>query len=144
MQPKLEGRFSDGRDFVSWTGDSISMGETLFRYRVSRGRFHISQGETLFLGRLYFVTPASFIFQPVTIETMGRYNPSALFLLEKLAGAHLQSLATDEKPPFNFNAFQSDRRETTFLFQRLSICIQRYNLIAFKGAWREEKPMADV
>jgi len=34
------------------------VGENLFRYRVSRGRFHISQGETLFRGRLYFVTPA--------------------------------------------------------------------------------------
>src|SRR6218665_2212749 len=34
------------------------MEETLFRYRVSGGRFHISQGETLFRGRLHFVTPA--------------------------------------------------------------------------------------
>ena len=29
-------------------------GETLFRYRVSGGRFHISQGETLFKERLCF------------------------------------------------------------------------------------------
>src|SRR6218665_2917299 len=34
------------------------MGVTLFRYRVSGGRFHINQGGTLFRGRLYFVTPA--------------------------------------------------------------------------------------
>src|SRR6218665_746964 len=128
MQPKLEGRFSDGRDFVSWTGDSISMGKTLFRYRVSRGRFHISQGETRFLGRLYFVTPASFIFQPVTIETMGRYNPSALFFCWRNWQAHIYNHwrqtrnhlsistpfnLTDEKPPFYFNAFQSVSSDTT-------------------------------
>ena len=33
-------------------------GETLFRTQSLRGEFHISQGETLFRGRLYFVTPA--------------------------------------------------------------------------------------
>src|SRR6218665_918244 len=54
MQPKLEGRFSDGRDSVSWTGDSISMGETLFRCRVSGGKISYQSrgdsvsGETLF------------------------------------------------------------------------------------------------
>src|SRR6218665_3359036 len=48
------------------------MGETLFRYRVSGGRFHISQGETLFRGRRYFVTPAL---------NNRRYNPILLVLL---------------------------------------------------------------
>ena len=48
MQPKLEGRFSDGRDSVSWTGDSISMGETLFRYRVSGGEIsYQSRGDSV-------------------------------------------------------------------------------------------------
>lgn len=53
----------------------------------------------------------------------GHYNPSALgFILVKLGVAHLRSLVTGEKPPF--------------LFQRLSIYIQRYNLVAFKVTFR--------
>src|SRR6218665_1134389 len=49
--------------------------------------------------------PASFVFQPVAIETMGATIHQRCHLLVKLAGAHLQSLVTDEKPPFYFNAF---------------------------------------
>src|SRR6218665_651445 len=51
----------------------------------------------------YEKLPASFIFQPVAIETMGRYNPSALAFIGVLAGGHLRSLVTGEKPPFFFN-----------------------------------------
>src|SRR6218665_574330 len=83
-----------------------------------------------FRGTESHVTPASFIFQPVGIETMGPYNPSALSFIGEIG--------------MRTSTITGDRRETTFLFQRLSVCIQRYNLVAFKGAWREEKPMADV
>src|SRR6218665_73542 len=56
--PKIEGRFSHGETLYRRWGDSISMEETLFQYRVSGGRLHFSQGENLFRGRLYFVTSA--------------------------------------------------------------------------------------
>ena len=54
------------------------MGESLFRYRDSGARFHISQGETLFRGRLYFVTPASEKRASSTKEGKfsGRYPPT--------------------------------------------------------------------
>ena len=32
-----------------------------------------------------------------------------------------------------------DRRETTFLSQRLSICIQRYNAKAFRGTFTDDE-----
>jgi len=38
-QPKIEGRFSHGETLYRRRGDSISMEETLFRYRVSGGDF---------------------------------------------------------------------------------------------------------
>src|SRR6218665_1642057 len=64
MQPKLEGRFSDGRDFVS--------------IQSLRGRFHISQRETLFRGRLYFVTLA--------MHVSGNFNFLCIFYWLRLAG----------------------------------------------------------
>src|SRR6218665_1541845 len=69
----------------------------------------------------YEALPSSFIFQPVAIETMGRYNPSALAFIGEIGR--------------RTSAITGDRRETTFLFQRLSICIQRYNLVALKGTY---------
>src|SRR6218665_1270452 len=43
------------------------------------------------------------------------------------------------------SAITGDRRETTFLFQRFSICIQRYNLVALKGTFpsTQEDEMSD-
>lgn len=65
--------------------------------------------------------PASHLFQPVAIETLGSFNQSALEFLSEL-GRRLSVIV-------------GDRRETAFLFQRLSVCIQRFNLVAFKGTF---------
>ena len=48
-QPKIEGRFSHGETLQGRRGDSVSMGETLFRYRVSGGDF-ISAKERIYFG----------------------------------------------------------------------------------------------
>jgi hypothetical protein len=65
--------------------------------------------------------PTSYIFQPVAIETLGPLNPSASDFINEI-GSRISSIT-------------GDRREAFFLFQRLSICIQRYNLVAFKGTF---------
>ena len=58
--------------------------------------------------------PTSYIFQPVAIETLGPLNPLALDFINEF-GSRISSIT-------------GDKRESTFLFQRLSISIQRYNL----------------
>ena len=65
--------------------------------------------------------PESFVFQPIAIETMGRYNSSALGFIGEIG--RRTSLIT------------GDVRETAFLYQRLSVCIKQYNLVAFKGSF---------
>src|SRR6218665_1989486 len=71
----------------------------------------------------YAGLPSSdFIFQPVAIETLGQYNWSALDFIGEIGNR--TSLSTCNK------------RETSFLFQRLSVCIQRFNLVAFKGTYQ--------
>ena len=48
-----------GRLCIVDRGDSISMGETLFRYKVSGGDSVTARGRLCFGGRLYIVTPAT-------------------------------------------------------------------------------------
>ena len=64
---------------------------------------------------------SSFIFQPVAIDSLGQYNRSALDFIGETGNR--TSLSTGNK------------REASFLFQRLSICIQRFNLVAFNGTF---------
>jgi len=55
------------------------------------------------------------LFQPVAIETLGPLNASAVNFLSEV-GRRLTSLS-------------GDPRETLFLFQRLSMLIQRFTLL---------------
>jgi len=54
----------------------------------------------------------------LVIETLGSFNHSALEFLSQL-GRRMSFIG-------------DDRRESTFLFQRQSICVQLLNLTAFK------------
>jgi len=76
----------------------------------------------------YSFLPLDFIFQPVAIETLGPLNTSALNFLSKV-GRRLTSLS-------------GDSRETSFLFQRLSMLIQRFNsaLIMDSFCFSDEDP----
>src|SRR6218665_3213913 len=61
------------------------------------------------------------IFQPVAIETLGPINPSACDFISEI-GRRISTIS-------------GDGRETSFLYQRLSITIQRYNPVAFSGTF---------
>jgi len=63
-------------------------------------------------------------FVPVAVESMGRLGHEASEFLNDL-GRRL-SLVSD------------DARETSHLFQRVSVLIQRYNAVAFRGSFIEE------
>jgi hypothetical protein len=56
-------------------------------------------------------------FQPIALETLGPHDPSALMFLSQL-GKRLV-------------AASGDPREISFLFQRLSVTLQRFNWVAF-------------
>ena len=77
------------------------------------------------------VRGASFLpfFQPVAIETLGPINLSASDFISEI-GNHISSIT-------------GDRRESKFLFQRLSVCIQRFNLVAFKGTFSSFPDLPD-
>ena len=57
------------------------------------------------------------IFLPVAVETAGTWNQSAVELIQEIGR--------------RITAVTEDTRETVFLFQRLSIALQRGNAVAF-------------
>src|SRR6218665_2970463 len=69
----------------------------------------------------YAALPTTHIFQPVAIETLGPLDPSACDFINQIGS--------------RMSAITGDRRETAFLFQRLSMAIQRFNLVAFLGTF---------
>ena len=69
----------------------------------------------------YVYIATTHIFLPLAFKTLGPLCSKALAFLKEI-GRRL-TLATD------------DKRETVFLFQRLSVAIQRYNAVCFADAF---------
>ena len=68
---------------------------------------------------------AHHIFQPVAVESLGSINASGRVFLSKLS----RKLADQS----------GDDREISFLFQRLSVLIQRYNAILLHDCFMKEE-----
>ena len=60
----------------------------------------------------------TYLFQPLAFEALGAINASAITFFYDL-GNHLSEVS-------------GDTRESEFLFQRLSVALQRFNSITFK------------
>ena len=69
----------------------------------------------------YADLPVSYIFQPIALETLGSMNGSAVEFFTEL-GRRI-SIVSDEE------------REGLFLFQRLSVTLQRYNAILLRNSF---------
>ena len=61
-------------------------------------------------------------FIPLAFETLGPINSSALSFLSSLGRRTSQAT--------------TDNRETAFLFQRLSVLIQRFNAVCFRNSFK--------
>jgi len=66
----------------------------------------------------------SHIFVPVAIETAGTWNNQAVQLVQELGR--------------RMTAVTEDTRETTYLFQRLSVALQRGNAVFFHSTFTTE------
>lgn len=69
----------------------------------------------------YSFLSSSYLFQPIAIETFGCFNQSGLDFIFEL-GRRLISIS-------------DDARERDFLFQRLSVTIQRFNAVCFSSCF---------
>ena len=69
----------------------------------------------------YACTAQSYIFQPLAFETLRPINESGQIFLNEL-GRRITLVA-------------GDLRSATFLSQRISVTIQRFNAVAFRGSF---------
>ena len=69
----------------------------------------------------YAHLPPSHVFVPIALETLGRINSAGTEFLSEL-GSRLTTIS-------------GDPREGFFLFQRLSVCLQKYNAVAFRSSF---------
>ena len=69
----------------------------------------------------YAGLPASHLFVPIAIETLGPINEDGHSFLSELG--------------WRLSTMSDDRRESFFLFQRISILIQRFKEVAFRGTF---------
>jgi hypothetical protein len=72
----------------------------------------------------YATITASHIFTPVAVETLGPLSQETVAFLADLGN--------------RLSASSDDPREPGFLFQRVSVLIQRYNAVAFRGSFPED------
>jgi hypothetical protein len=63
----------------------------------------------------------SYIFQPVAFETLGSLNASAIDFINSV-GRRLRDISNDS-------------REPSFLFQRLSVYVQRFNSVLLQNSF---------
>src|SRR6218665_1120309 len=77
----------------------------------------------------YALLPATHVFVPIAVETLGPVNADNAEFLSEL-GCCISSVS-------------GDQRETTFLLQRLSIYVQRHNAIAFRGTFQDGREAWD-
>ena len=71
----------------------------------------------------YALLPATHVFVPIAFETLWPVNAEGAEFLSEL-GRRISSAS-------------GYQRERNFLLQRLSICVQRHNAIAFRGTFQD-------
>jgi hypothetical protein len=74
----------------------------------------------------YCSLPNSYLFQPIALENLGAINESATSLISDLGR--------------KISLKSSDPRESIFLFQRLSVTLQRFNSILLRESFMVEDP----
>jgi len=126
---RSDGRRPDGLSLVPWqTGKPITWDVTVAT-TLAASYVSASSGAGGAAAELaatnkiakYADLPASYIFQPIALETLGPINRSAVEFLTEL-GRRI-SIASGEE------------REGMFLFQRLSITLQRYNAVLLHNSF---------
>ena len=126
---RSDGKRPDGLTLIPWQGGrcltwDVTVTDTLaqsylattpsFAGGAAEGAAHRKELKYQDLARTH-------CFVPLAIETLGPINSKGLTFLSELG--HRLSISS------------GDKRETSFLFQRLSVIIQRFNRVCFEGSF---------
>jgi len=117
---RLDGKRPDELTLIPWQGGKsltwdvtvVSTFAASYLHSTSRSAGSAAEAATVRKESKYSTLPPDLIFQPIAMETDGPLNASALNFLSEV-GHRLSSVS-------------GDSCETSFLFQRLSIIVQRF------------------
>src|SRR6218665_3838971 len=132
-----DGKPPDGATLIPWTaGRYMAWDATvahtcaasyLSQTAISAGS--VAEQAAVLKTAKYALLPATYVFVPIAFETLGPVNAEGAEFLSEL-GRCISSVS-------------GDQRETNFLLQRLSICVQRHNAIAFRGTFQDGREAWD-
>ena len=135
---RRDGKRPDGLTLIPWqSGKSVTWDVTVVSTR-AQSYLHASSHSAGGAAELavarkeakYSSLPQSYTFEAIAFETLGPIASSSRNFLGDL-GRRLSSAS-------------GDARETSFLFQRLSVVIQRFNSVLIKESFGDPEPEPDL
>src|SRR6218665_2733464 len=134
---RIDGKRPDGATLIPWSAGKYMAWDTtvvhtcaasyLSQTAISAGS--AAEQDAIRKTAKYELLPATHVFVPIAFETLGPVNAEGAEFLSVL-GRRISSVS-------------GDQRETNFLLQRLSICVQRHNAIAFRGTFPDGREAWD-
>ena len=125
---RTDGKQPDGLSLIPWqAGKAVTWDVTVINtLAASYASASLNPGGAAELAAerkslKYSVLANSYLFQPLAFETLGPINTSGIAFISEL-GRRIRLIS-------------GDPRESSFLFQRLSLAVQRFNSIAFRGTF---------
>jgi hypothetical protein len=126
---RTDGKRPDGMTLIPWRGGRCLVWDVTVTDTVAPSYLNSTSGAAGAAAELaatrknakYRELSTSYFFVPLAFETLGPINDSGLDFIKDL-GRRLSQVS-------------GDSRETGYLFQRLSISIQRFNAVAFRGSF---------
>ena len=115
LDPWTRGRF------IAWDATAIHTCASSYIHLTSTVVGGVAEQAACRKSSKYTTLPATHEFIPVAIESLGPINRTGLSFLQELGRRMTEATGNP--------------RESMHLFQRLSICTQRFNVVAFKGTF---------
>jgi len=135
---RLDGKRPDGLTLIPWQGGKSLTWDVTVVSTLADSYLHASSHSAGGAAEIasvrkeskYSLLPSDYIFQPVAFETLGSLNSSDYDFLCKV----------DQR----LSAVSGDLGETSFLFRRLSILLQRFNSVLFNESFSSNDEDLDL
>src|SRR6218665_1916503 len=134
---RIDGKRPDGATLIPWSAGRYMAWDTTVVHTCAASYLSqtaISAGSAAEQAGIrktakYAMLPATYVVVTIAFKTLGAVNAEGAEFLSEL-GRRISSVS-------------GDQRETNFPLQRLSICVQRHNAIAFRGTFQDGREAWD-
>jgi hypothetical protein len=126
---RTDGKRPDGLTLIPWQGGKcltwdVTVVDTLAKSHLptsAQAQGGVAEAAALLKETKYTPLTNNYAFVPIAFETLGPINSSGRLLISELGR--------------RISALTGEVRESSFLFQRLSVLVQRFNAVCFRGTF---------